>query len=106
MSLATITFWDENLNAYGIPNTYYSYLVSVFVNQVVGNGDKLIKIVPLTDQSPKPASDRPFILRNSSWDSAISQAFNILNEMPTLQGFKSHKSIIWNKEKSIQFIQN
>lgn len=106
MSLATITFWVERFNSHGIPNTLYTYLVSIFVNQVVGKGDKIVKIVPLSVDAPTPVHERPFIIRNSSTEKAISEAFNILNQIPELQGLRSYKSIIKSEEKSLQFINH
>ncbi|MEE9449012.1 MAG: hypothetical protein V3V72_03090 [Ignavibacteriaceae bacterium] len=105
MSLATISFWEESYNSYGIPNTMHSYLVSVFVNQIIGSGDKIVKIVPLTDGAPKPESQHPFVVRNTTTEKAIFKAFNLLVEMPTLQGMKNHKSIL-GKKKELKLIQN
>lgn len=106
MSLATISFWEESYNSYGIPDTIHSYLVSVFVNQIIGRGDKIVKIVPITDGAPKLESQHPFVVRNSSTEKALLKAFNLLMEMPTLRGMKNHSSIMRNKNKELKLIQN
>ena len=106
MTLATITFWDEDFDKYGIPNILHSYLVSVFVNHVIGDGDKIIKIVPLTEKSPKPSNDHPLIIKNSTKEEAITEGFNILKEMPKLKELKSSKTIIHSKEKKPQLLSN
>ena len=106
MSLATINFWEESYNSYGIPNTMYSYLVSVFVNQIIGRGDKIVKIVPLTEGAPTLESQHPFVVRNTTTEQALLKAFKILMEMPTLQGMKNHKSIMRNNEKELRITQN
>lgn len=106
MSLATISFWEESYNSYGIPNTMHSYLVSVFVNQIMGSGDKIVKIVPLTDGAPKPESQHPFVVRNTTTEKALLKAFSLLMELPTLRGMKNHKSIMRNKSNEMKIIQN
>jgi len=106
MSLATISFWEESYNSYGIPNTVHSYMISVFVNQIIGRGDKIVKIIPLTDGAPNLESQHPFVVRNTTTEKALSKAFKILLEMPALQGMKNHKSIIKNKDKELKLIQN
>ena len=106
MSLATISFWEENYNSYGIPSIMHSYLVSVFVNQIIGSGDKIVKIVPLTEGAPTPESQHPFVVRNTTTEKALLKAFNLLMTMPTLQGMKNHKSIMRNKERELKIIQN
>ena len=52
MSLATITFWGESFNVYGIPDELYIYLISITVNQAMGNGDKIVRIVPVSEDAP------------------------------------------------------
>jgi hypothetical protein len=94
MALATVTFWGEGMNSYGIPRTLYNYLISVSVNDVIGNGDKIVKIIPLSENTPKPVKDFPFIVKNSDSRSAIYEAFCVLEEMESLKGLKIHKSII------------
>ncbi|NNG28150.1 MAG: hypothetical protein HKM87_11520 [Ignavibacteriaceae bacterium] len=106
MSLATISFWEESYNSYGIPNTVHSYLISVFVNQIIGRGDKIVKIVPLTDGAPNLESQHPFVVRNTTAEKALLKAFKILLEMPALQGMRNHKSIMRNKDKELRLIQN
>ena len=106
MSLATISFWRENYNSYGIPDTMHSYLVSVFVNQIIGRGDKIVKIVPITDGAPKPESQHPFVVRNTTSEKALLKAFSLLLALPTLQGMKNHSSIMRNKDKELKIIQN
>ncbi len=106
MSLATISFWEENYNSYGIPSRMHSYLISVFVNQIIGRGDKIVKIVPLTEGAPLLESQHPFVVRNTTTEQALLKAFKILMDMPTLQGMKNHKSIMRNKENALNIIQN
>lgn len=101
MALATITFWGETSNSYGIPTDMHMYLVSVYVNQVIGQNDRIVKIVPLTDTTAKPKNELPFIVRNSTEEEAISKAFNILSEMSILQGLENFKSIIKNKKERL-----
>ena len=36
-------------NSHGIPQTFYTYLISVYVNQAIGVRDKIVKIIPLTE---------------------------------------------------------
>ena len=106
MSLATISFWEESYNSYGIPDTMHSYLVSVFVNQIIGRGDKIVKIVPITNGAPRPESQHPFVVRNTSTEKALLKAFSLLMDLPTLQGMKNHSSIMRNKDKELKIIQN
>ena len=94
MALATVTFWGEGYNTYGIPNKIYTYLVSVYVNHVVGLRDKIVKIIPLTEGTPKPVRDLPFIVKNSDAKNAFLEAFGVLDEMDSLKGLKSHKSVV------------
>jgi len=106
MSLATISFWEESYNSHGIPNTVHSYMISVFVNQIIGSGDKIVKIIPLTDSAPNLESQHPFVVRNTTTEKALLKAFKILLEMPALQGMRNHKSIMRNKDKELKIIQN
>ena len=94
MALATVTFFDEHTSSYGIPKTLYSYLISVSVNQALGNRDKIVKIVPLSDGAPKPVRELPFIIKNSDWKKAIFEAFGVLEGMDGLKGLRNHKSIV------------
>ena len=104
MSLATISFWNESFNSYGIPNTFHSYLISVFVNEIFKNGDKIVKIIPLTSSARKPPHDRPCIIKNSTKENAIIEAFNILAEMPPLKDLKSSRTILGTDEKKPKFV--
>lgn len=94
MALATATFWGENVNSYGIPQILHSYLITVYVNQVIGMGDKIVKIVPLTDGAPKPERDYPFIVKNSDVKTAVIEALNVLKNMEGLKGLRNHGSIV------------
>lgn len=94
MALATVTFWGEGYNTHGIPNKVYTYLVSVYVNHVVGIRDKIVKIIPLTESTPKPSRDLPFIVKNSDAKTAFIEAFGVLEEMDILKGLRSHKSVV------------
>lgn len=94
MALATVTFWGEGINTYGIPNTLYTYLISVSTNQIINNNDRIVKIVPLTGDTPKPERELPFIVKNSDANRAINVAFGLLESMECLKGLKNHKSIV------------
>ena len=61
MALATVTFWGDNISSYGVPKTLYTYLISVSVNQAIGDRDKIVKITPLSEGTPKPVRELPFI---------------------------------------------
>jgi hypothetical protein len=99
MALATVTFFDENINAYGVPSTLYSYLISVSVNQALSHRDKIVKIVPLSESAPKPVRELPFIIKNSDWKKAIFEAFNVLEGMEGLKGLRNHKSILEQEKR-------
>lgn len=94
MALATVTFWGDSTNSHGIPQTFYTYLVSVYVNQAIGVRDKIVKIVPLTEDTPKPARELPFMVKNSDAKNAFIEAFRVLDTMESLKGLKSHKSVV------------
>jgi hypothetical protein len=94
MALATVTFFGENISSYGVPKTLHSYLISVSVNQALGNRDKIVKIVPLSEGSPKPVRELPFIIKNSDWKKAIFEAFGVLEGMDCFKGLRNHKSIV------------
>jgi hypothetical protein len=94
MALATLTFFGENISSYGVPKTLHSYLISVSVNQALGNRDKIVKIVPLSEGSPKPVRELPFIIKNSDWKKAIFEAFGVLEGMDCFKGLRNHKSIV------------
>ncbi|HSW55311.1 MAG TPA: hypothetical protein VLH59_09485 [Ignavibacteriaceae bacterium] len=94
MALATVTFWGDSTNSHGIPQTLYTYLVSVYVNQAIGVRDKIVKIVPLTEETPRPARDLPFMVKNSDAKNAFIEAFKVLDAMDSLKGLKSQKSIV------------
>lgn len=94
MALATVTFWGNGNNSYGVPNTLYTYLISVSVNQVLGHRDKIVKIVALSGDAPKPSKELPFIVKNSDDKKAIFEACNILEGMESLKGLKNHKSLV------------
>jgi hypothetical protein len=94
MALATVTFWGENISAYGVPKILHTYLISVSVNQAIGDRDKIVKIVPLSEGSPKPVRELPFIIKNSDWKKAIFEAFGVLEKMDCFKGMKNHKSIV------------
>jgi hypothetical protein len=104
MSLATISFWNESFNSYGIPDIFHSYLISVFVNEIFKNGDKIVKILPLTSEAPKPPYDRPFIIKNSTKENAISEAIKIIKEIPALKDLKCSKAMLDNSEQNLKFV--
>lgn len=94
MALATVTFFGDNISSYGVPKTLHSYLISVSVNQALGDRDKIVKIVPISEGAPKPIRELPFIIKNSDWKKAIFEAFSLLERMDGLKGLKNHKSIV------------
>ena len=94
MALATVTFWGDNISSYGVPKTLYTYLISVSVNQAIGDRDKIVKIIPLSEGTPKPVRELPFIIKNSDWKKAIFEAFFVLEGMDCLKGLRNHKSIV------------
>lgn len=94
MALATVTFFGDNISSYGVPKTLYSYLISVSINQALGDRDKIVKIVPISEGAPKPIRELPFIIKNSDWKKAIFEAFSVLEKMDCLKGLKNHKSIV------------
>lgn len=94
MALATVTFFGDSLSSYGVPRTLYSYLISVSINQAIGDRDKIVKIVPISEGAPKPVRELPFIIKNSDWKKAIFEAFSVLEAMDCLKGLKNHKSIV------------
>ena len=106
MSLATVTFWNESFNSYGIPNIIHSYLISVFVNEVFRNGDKVVKIISLTSDTPKPPHDRPFIIKNSTKENAISEAIGILKKMPALKDLNCSMVKLDKSGENLKFITN
>ena len=106
MSLGTIMFWENNYDKYGVPKSFYGYLISVFVNQVIGNGNKILKIIPLTENSPKPPNNRPFIVMNSEKENAIIEAFKILKNLPELQMLKSNETIITTLQEKPKLVSN
>jgi hypothetical protein len=94
MALATVTFFGDHTSSYGVPKTLYSYLISVSVNQAIGDRDKIVKITPLSEGTPKPVRELPFIIKNSDWKKAILEAFFVLEGMDCLKGLRNHKSIV------------
>lgn len=93
MALGTIVFWGESIEQYGIPKTLYSYLITVSVNQVIGDRDKIVKITPLTENTPNPSKEYPFIIKNSDSKNAITTAFNLLKDMSSMQGMNNQYTI-------------
>ena len=94
MAFATVTFWGEGINTYGIPNTLYTYLISVSINQVLSHRDKIVKIVPISEGAPKPSRELPFIVKNSDEKGAILEGIGVLEKMESLKGLKNHKSLV------------
>ena len=94
MAFATVTFWGEGIDTYGIPNTLYTYLISVSINQVLSHRDKIVKIVPISEGAPKPSRELPFIVKNSDEKTAILEGIGVLEKMESLKGLKNHKSLV------------
>ena len=104
MSLATITFWGERINVYGVPDQLYIYLISISVNQVIDNGDKIVRIIPISKDAPKPLKGGPFIVRRVELQDALTKAYKNLMEVKDLQGLKSSQNLITADERKLQFI--
>lgn len=100
MAFATVTFWGEGINTYGIPNTLYTYLISVSINQVLSHRDKIVKIVPISEGAPKPSRELPFIVKNSDEKGAILEGIAVLEKMESLKGLKNHKSLVELEKKN------
>ena len=103
MSLATITFWGESFNVYGVPDELYIYLISITVNQAMGNGDKIVRIIPISENAPKPLKGGPFIVRKVNLQDALMKAYNNLMELKDLQNLKSHQTLMTTDERKLQF---
>jgi hypothetical protein len=94
MAIATLFIWDNHINSHGIPNEYHSYLISVSVNQVIGAGDKIIKIIPMTKDSPKPEKEGAIIVRKANQEEAFNAAFKLLEDMECFRGLNTHRCIV------------
>lgn len=104
MSLATITFWSDTSNAYGIPDILYSYLISITVNQALGGSNKIVRITPISGNVPKSLKEGPFIIKNATIDDALLKAYNILSEINELEGMRSNKNIMKTEGKKLKFV--
>ena len=93
MAIATILFWSNNCKSHGVPNVFYSYLISVSKNQVIGSQDKIVKITPMTIDTPKPVKEGAIIIRNIDENDALEATFRIIEKMDCLQGLNKHRSI-------------
>jgi len=93
MAIATILFWGNSFKSHGVPNEYYSYLISVSKNQVIGSHDKIVKITPMTDETPKPEKEGAIIIRNADESDALEATFRFIEKMDCLQGLNKHRSI-------------
>ena len=96
MALGTIVFWGESIEHYGIPRTLHSYLITVSVNQVIGDKDKIVKITTITQNTPRPYKENPFIIKNSDAKKAITTAFDLLRDMSSMQGLNNQFTITEN----------
>ena len=96
MAIATLFIWDNSFSSYNMPNTFYSYLISVSVNQVIGAGDKIIKIKPMTKETPKPEREGAIIVRKVNENEALNIAFKLLEDMECFRGLNKHRSIMEN----------
>jgi hypothetical protein len=112
MAFATLFIWDNSFTSHGIPNTFHSYLISVSANQVIGAGDKIIKIIPMTKDTPKPEKEGAIIVRKANKNEALDAAFKLLENMECFRGFNKHRCIVENDlienvpEQSISFKEN
>ena len=109
MAIATLLFWGDSFKSHGLPNQFFSYLISVSRNQVIGYHDKIVKITPMTEDTPKPLKEGAMVVRNADADQALDAAFRLLEGMECLKGLNKHRSIADNSlikvaaEKAISF---
>ena len=96
MVIATLFIWDNRIVSHGIPNRFHSYFISVSTNQVIGTADKIIKIVPMTQDTPKPEKEGPIIIRNDNKNEALDAVFKYLEDMECFSGLKKHRCIVEN----------
>lgn len=96
MTIATLFIWDNGHAPYGIPNRFHSYLISVSRNQVMGTGDKIIQIIPMTEDTPKPKKEGPIIMRNDNKNEILNSVFKYLEDMECFQGLNKHRCIVEN----------
>ena len=93
MAIATILFWGNRFKSHGVPNEYYSYLISVSKNQVIGSQDKIVTITPMTIDTPKPIKEGAIIVRNTDENEALEATFRLIEKMDCLQGLNKHRTI-------------
>jgi hypothetical protein len=106
MSLATITFWSDTRYGNEIPDILYSYLITITVNQAIGGSNKILRIIPISGNAPKPLKEGPFIIKTASINDALLKAFNILTEINELDGLRSNKNILKSEEKKLQLVSH
>ena len=112
MVIATLFIWDNSTVSHGMPSRFHSYFISVSTNQVIGSGDKIIKIIPMTEDTPKPEREGPIIIRNDNKNEALDAAFKYLENMECFRGLKKHRCIVENDlnnrvpEREISFKEN
>ncbi|MEJ2193536.1 MAG: hypothetical protein P8X73_01595 [Ignavibacteriaceae bacterium] len=100
MAIATILFWSNNCKSHGVPNEFYSYLISVSKNQVIGSQDKIVKITPMTIDTPKPVKEGAIIIRNIDENDALEATFRLIEKMDCLQGLNKHRTIAESSVKN------
>ena len=96
MVIATLFIWDSSITPHGIPKRFYSYLISVSRNQVIGAGDKIIQVLPMTEDTPKPKKEGPIIIRNDEKNDALDSVFKYIEDMECFQGLNKHRCIVEN----------
>ena len=96
MVIATLFIWDNSIAAHGIPKRYYSYLITVSRNQVLGGADKIVQIIPMTEDTPKPEKEGLVIVRNDAKNETLNSVFKYLEEMECFQGLNKHRCIVEN----------
>ena len=94
MVIATLFIWDNSFTSHGIPNRFHSYLISVSTNQVIGNDDKIIKIIPITKDTPKLEKEGAIIMKEINKDEALNAVFKYLEDMECFRGLKKHRFIV------------
>jgi hypothetical protein len=96
MVMATLFIWDNSITSHGIPNRFHSYLISVSRNQAIGASDKIIQIIPMTEDTPMPKKEGPIIIKNDNKNEAMNSVFKYLEDMECFRGLNKHRCIVEN----------
>jgi hypothetical protein len=88
MQTRTITFQNDKLDAYGIPEKFYRYLVVASPNEGLGHNKCVSSILAITE-SPKLALSH-FVADSET--AAIEKAFAALRALPANKGLVESSS--------------